>query len=291
MNEHDSPADKDRPSKVGIYCRISAGGVAQLKKLSEQLSALARYAAAHDSWRLSDIYLDMPNGRNRAHREEFERMSGDCAAGRLDIILLKNLGCLGSSCSDILAFINDAKQYGARVIAVDDNAGSGTDTDHVIISAINTDSPAEKGSRSANIRRGLAISAALGTSRLFNRKCYGYDHDEDGDLIINEEEARIVPWIFDAYLSGQSIVSIIRQLREQGVKSPAGKDTWYKRAIETMLHNEKYIGDTILFKGSGRDQYALAGKHPPIVSRETFEAVQNAVRQRSRRNHQWNGEV
>lgn len=71
-------------------------------------------------------------------------MSGDCAAGRLDIILLKNLGCLGSSCSDILAFINDAKQYGARVIAVDDNAGSGTDTDHVIISAINTDSPAEK---------------------------------------------------------------------------------------------------------------------------------------------------
>lgn len=180
---------------------------------------------------------------------------------------------------------------GARVIAVDDNAGSGTDTDHVIISAINTDSPAEKGSRSANIRRGLAISAALGTSRLFNRKCYGYDHDEDGDLIINEEEARIVRWIFDSYLSGQSIVSIIRQLREQGVKSPAGKDTWYKRAIETMLHNEKYIGDTILFKGSGRDQYALAGKHPPIVSRETFEAVQNAVRQRSRRNHQWNGEV
>lgn len=97
MNEHDSPADKDRPSKVGIYCRISAGGVAQLKKLSEQLSALARYAAAHDSWRLSDIYLDMPNGRNRAHREEFERMSGDCAAGRLDIILLKTWAALAAA--------------------------------------------------------------------------------------------------------------------------------------------------------------------------------------------------
>lgn len=40
-----------------------------------------------------------------------------------------------------------------------------------------------------NIKWGIRQRAAQGISKLYDRKCYGYDHEEDGKLIINEEQA------------------------------------------------------------------------------------------------------
>ena len=48
--------------------------------------------------------------------------------------------------------------------------------------------------------------------------------------------------IFDLYLQGNSIVGIIKELENRGIKTPTGKDTWSKRTIDVMLSNEKYIG-------------------------------------------------
>ena len=63
-----------------------------------------------------------------------------------------------------------------------------------------------------------------GRSGLFRRKCFGYKHNEYGELIIDEEEARIVRKIFDWYLEGCSINKIIKKLSDEGVKSPKGSD-------------------------------------------------------------------
>lgn len=57
-----------------------------------------------------------------------------------------------------------------------------------------------------------------------------------------------VQMIFDLYLSGYSILAIIRELKKQEIKSPTGKDHWPKRTIDTMLSNEKYIGNVIVGK-------------------------------------------
>lgn len=47
---------------------------------------------------------------------------------------------------------------------------------------------------------GIKQKAAQGTSKLYNRKCYGYENDSNGGLIINEEEAKNVKLIFNLYL-------------------------------------------------------------------------------------------
>ena len=72
-------------------------------------------------------------------------------------------------------------------------------------------------------------------------------------LIINEDEAQIVRLIFDLYLKGYSILAIIRDLQQQNIKSPTGKDQWSKRTIDTMLANEKYTGDVIVLKSYTED--------------------------------------
>ena len=72
----------------------------------------------------------------------------------------------------------------------------------------------------------------------YRRKCYGYDKDKNGELVINEEQAEVVRLIFHLYLKGKSVGGIINELEDRNIKSPTGKDTWSKRSVETMLSND-----------------------------------------------------
>jgi hypothetical protein len=44
--------------------------------------------------------------------------------------------------------------------------------------------------------------------KLYNRKCFGYSLNLEGNQIINEEEAKTVPIIFNLYLKGYSIIIV-----------------------------------------------------------------------------------
>ena len=46
--------------------------------------------------------------------------------------------------------------------------------------------------KSESIRAGLRRGFQDGTSKLAQRRCYGYDTGPDGELIINSDEASIV---------------------------------------------------------------------------------------------------
>ena len=62
--------------------------------------------------------------------------------------------------------------------------------------------------KSESIRDGLRKGFQSGTSKLAQRKCYGYDVGPDGELTINPDEAATIRWIFDQYLSGSSLGAI-----------------------------------------------------------------------------------
>lgn len=81
-----------------------------------------------------------------------------------------------------------------------------------------------------------------GTSSIYSRPCYGYRKSEDGSLLIVPEEAETVRLIFNLYLSGYSIIGIIHELESRSISSPTGKPKWCRRAIDTLLSNEKYRG-------------------------------------------------
>jgi len=91
------------------------------------------------------------------------------------------------------------------------------------------------------------------------------------------------------------VLGIIRELETRGIKSPAGKDKWCKRSIDSMLSNEKYSGDVLVFKtyNSGypqtkrkvnngeKSKFISIGNHPAIISKETLSAVQAEKERRS----------
>lgn len=151
-----------------------------------------------------------------------------------------------------------------------------------MISIIEAISQAENESRSDNIKWGIKQRAAQGTSKLYNRKCYGYKNDVDGSLIIDDEEAKNVQLIFDLYFQGKSVIGIVKELERLGIKSPTGKTTWPKRTIDVMLSNEKYMGNVRLLDDGKHEAYYLSeDNNPAIISEEMFQAVQIEKQHRS----------
>lgn len=115
-----------------------------------------------------------------------------------------------------------------------------------------------------------------------------YDKDENGNLVINEEQAETVRLIYDKYLRGRNYFSIAKELNEAEIPGWNGEVKWIASTIEKMLHNEKYKGDALLqktytvdFLTKKRDknkgqvaQYYVADSHPAIIEPEVWEAVQ-----------------
>ena len=102
--------------------------------------------------------------------------------------------------------------------------------------------------QSKSIRAGLQKGFRDGTSKMVQCRCYGYDTGSDDELVIKSDEAAAVRWIFDCYLSGDSLGKIAAGLEEQGIPSSTGKPARDREALNKLLSNEKYTGRVLLQK-------------------------------------------
>ena len=91
--------------------------------------------------------------------------------------------------------------------------------------------------KSEAIKSGLRKGFQDGSSKMAKRKCYGYEVGSDGELTVSPNEARIVCWIFEQYLVGNSLGKIADGLERQGIRSPTGKPRWNREAIDKLLSN------------------------------------------------------
>lgn len=271
-----------REKRVGIYCRVSTNSMEQLQSLTAQVSHLTRLIATVPQWLLSDVYMDIATSKTGSSRKEFNRMVEDCKSHKLEIVITKDVSRFGRDTVEVLDAFNQLKALGVRVIFEGNSLDTANTDSDLMVAVIESIAQAENESRSENIKWGIKQRAAQGTSKLYDRKCYGYKHDEDGHLVIDEEKAKNVKLIFDLYLSGKSVVGIIKELAKCKILSPTGKAKWCKRTIDVMLSNEKYTGDVELLKSSKSDVHYLAsGNNPAIISKEIFELVQIEKTRRS----------
>ena len=271
-----------REKRVGIYCRVSINSMEQLQSLTTQVSHLTRLTATVPQWLLSDVYMDIATSKTGSSRKEFNRMLEDCKSHKLEIVITKDVSRFGRDTVEVLDAFNQLKALGVRVIFEGHSLDTANTSSDLMVAVIESIAQAENESRSENIKWGIKQRAAEGTSKLYDRKCYGYKHDEDGHLVIDEETAKNVKLIYDLYLSGQSVVGIIKELAKRKILSPKGKENWNKWSIEWILSNEKYTGNVELLKSSKSEVHYLAsGSHPAIISKEVFEMVQMEKGRRS----------
>ena len=275
--------------KVGVYVRVSSGLRAQLDSLANQASAFAQRVDKNPYWRLADMYIDVRSGEETDSRSEFQRMIEDAKSGKLDLILTKSISRFGRNTEETIIALRELNECGVAVIFDEEKINSSEVGSELIISMISAIAQGENESRRQNQLWSIRKKLEDGSSEYYSRACYGYRKNDDGQLEVYEPEAEIVRKIFSLYLSGASVVKILKHLAAEGIKTSRGKDNWSKLAIEKMLVNEKYVGDVRVAKPQGKRKgdievtggYLMSDAHPAIISREVFSAVQEERERRS----------
>ena len=274
---------------VGIYARVSTSLPSQLHSMAMQVSALTHQVYRLPQWSLADIYMDFASGAGVDNRSEFQRMINDCVNGKIELVLTKSISRFGRDTVDGLSAIRELKAHGVEVYFDLEELHSfqpDFELHYSIRAAIAQD---EREDFHDSIVLAMNQKVTDGTSSIYSRPCYGYRKAEDGSLVIIPEEAEYVRLIFELYLSGKSIVGIMRELAQRNILSPTGKVTWSRRAIDTLLSNEKYRGNstasTARMSGDPhskpRDKYLYQGHHEAIIDEETFIAVAEEKTRRS----------
>ncbi len=277
------PAKRTDPGmNVGIYCRVSSGEKNQLNSLAAQISGLTRAVANVEQWKLTDTFIDIASAKGEKPRREFERMIHEAEAHHLSVILTKSISRFGRDTVDTLEALRRLKDAGVRVIFDEDGLDTDVVADDLLISVVESFAQAENETRSMNIRIGLRNRALNGTSGNYRKRVYGYVKDDDGNLIVDPTQAQVVRDIYGWYISGSSILGIIKKLAKQKIPSPTGKKQWSKRSVDRLLSNEKYIGTVRLEDSVTEGQmFEMKDSHPPIITEDVFRAAQEARAKRS----------
>lgn len=97
----------------------------------------------------------------------------------------------------------------------------------------------ESQSLSQNVKLGLQFRYQNGQVQVNHNRFLGYTKDEEGNLVIDQEQAEVVKRIYREYLEGYSMDKIAAGLEADGILTGAGKPRWYTSTINKILRNEK----------------------------------------------------
>ena len=232
-----------------------------------------------------DIYADEGiTGTSVEKREDFKRMLADSGRGLIDRILVKSISRFARNTAECLEAIRQFRANGTTIFFEKENIDTARMSSELMTALHAAFSQSESESISGNMRWSYQKRMERGE---YNPQSAGFGYClKDGKLAIVPEEAKIVRFVFESYLSGASRRAIVKQLN-----TTTGGKLWYESAISYILTNECYMGDTMLQKtySTGplpvkrhrnkgqRTQYYIADTHPAIISKHDFEKVQTLL--------------
>ena len=281
---------------MAAYCRVSTDQDEQLSSYENQVRYYKEFIRQNPLYELVDIYADEGiSGTNTKKRTEFNRLIADCRKGKVDRIIVKSISRFSRNTLDCLKYVRELKELGIGVIFEKENIDSLDAKGEVLLTILSSLAQDESRSISENATWGIRKKFERGEIRVNTTKFVGYDKGENGNLVINEEQAKIVRRIFRDFLQGETPESIARSLKEEGVPGWNGKANWYPTTVQRMLQNEKYMGDALLQKTYTVDfltkkrsenqgqvnQYYIEGNHEAIIDKEEWELVQLEVERRN----------
>lgn len=283
--------------RVCAYCRVSTDNDEQLSSFELQQQHYRQLVEDRPNWDLRHIYADEGiSGTSLKNRDQFNEMIAECQRGKYDLIITKSVSRFARNLVDCISLIRMLKGLNppVGVFFETDNLYTLSENTEFMLSFLATFAQEESVKKSEAMN--WSLQQRFKDGKLLTPAPLGYDRPKDvtgryikyAPLEINENEARVVRFIFEAYLAGWSQEQIAALLTDIGCETKSGGTEWNSGSVGYILTNERYCGSVLTWKtftadlyehkhrknNQDRDQYLYTDHHEAIVSVETFEAVQ-----------------
>ena len=291
-----SPIDSRKKRRVAGYARVSTDHDEQLTSYEAQLDYYTTLIKSHDDWEFAGMYSDEGvTGTSTKKLEGFQTMVADALSGKIDLIITKSVSRFARNTVDSLSTIRELKEHNTEVYFEKENIWTFDSKGELLITIMSSLAQEESRSISENVTWGHRKRMADGKVAVAYSLFIGYDKGENGSMVINEEEAKVIRLIYGEFLAWLSYHAIADRLTSLGIKTPGGKSKWSQSTVKSILQNEKYKGDALLQKSYTPDfltkkqvvnngevpQYYVQGSHEPIIEPEIFDRVQDMIKQRA----------
>lgn len=263
-----------RVSRVAAYARVSSGKDEMLHSLSAQISRYSDMIQKHPGWLYAGVYSDEAKTGTRDSREGFQRLLSDCRASRIDMIIVKSISRFARNTVTLIETVRELKTLGIDVFFEEQNIHTLSSEGELILTILAGYAQEEALSVSENQKWRVKRNFEEGKS--WNSTLLGY-RNVNGVLTVVPEEAAVVKHIFELYLSGCGIPSIVKQLNAEGAKTRFGRP-FSKSGIHKILRNYTYTGNLLLQKTFREDCITKrtvrnTGEYPMYHAENTHEAI------------------
>ena len=286
-----------RRLRVAAYCRVSTDFDEQATSYQTQIEHYEEVINKNPDWIFAGIFADDGiSATSTKGREQFNNMIQACHDGKIDMIITKSISRFARNTVDCLNYIRELKGLNIPIYFEKESINTMDAKGEVLITIMASLAQQESESLSQNVKLGIQYRFQQGKVMVNANSFLGYDKNEDGQLIINPDEAETVKRIFREYLEGSSCKQIAQGLERDGVLTARGSTRWHDSCIKRILENEKYMGDALLQKTYTVDflkkkrvrnngdvpQYYVEDDHEPIIPKELFLKTQEEMSRRGK---------
>lgn len=307
--------------RAGAYIRLSREDEDAKDKDSQSVTTQKRmidkFLSEHSDIELFDYYIDDGFSGTTMDRPSFQRLKNDFENGAVNCIIVKDLSRFARNDDESGRYIYVIFPfYKIRFISINDRVDSVANPNSVnnleipfknIMHSEYSRDLSKKVRSASNMRRkrGEFIGAFCS---------YGYKKDPNDlhRLIVDEEAAEIVKYIYRRYIETENFLQIAKELSAQNVLTPLAykishghnlrlpnkqisATVWKDGTIKRILTNETYLGHltqgkrrTISYKNKKQietdesEWIKVENTHEPIISTETFATVQTLLAKNKR---------
>lgn len=282
--------------RVCAYCRVSTDSREQQNSFIAQTAYYEELIGKRSDWEYAGIYADEArSGTKLQKRDDFLRMIKDCEAGKIDMIITKSVTRFARNTVDSIKAIRKLKLLGVAVFFEKENINTLFESSEMLLTILSSLAQGEAESISTN-NKWAAVKRFQEGSFKIGTPAHGYVKDENGELVIDEQEVETVRYIFKQYLNGKGSYVIARELTEKGIQTIRSAEKWSEGVVKEILLNPIYTGNLILQKTFTTEgvpfkrkrnkgelpQYFISENHEPIISMEEAEAVKEIYEYRRR---------
>lgn len=242
--------------RVAIYARYSSSKQRE-QSIEGQLRVCRAFCTAKD-WDVVQVYVDRARSGRNDNRPEFQRMLQDAPKQFFDIVLVYQLDRFARNTYDSRKNEDYLSKYGIRVLSATEPVTSEDDEAHEdsFLARGIVELFAENFSRdlSRKVKRGMRETYYK--RKVSGKPPYGYKV-ENGQIVIDEEQAKNVRTIFNLRASGVTVPEIKAQM----------ENIIPKNNICYIIKNKKYTGS---FVNPFDPEDVIDDMYPPLISEEVY---------------------
>jgi len=278
--------DGDQLIRVATYARVSTQEQAtENTSMASQEGQLTAYCQMR-GWTIINSYVDPGFTGKNGDRPGLKRLMADARIGLFDKVLVCKLDRLARSLRLLMDVEAELKEYNISLSSIRESVDTSNGTGKMVFQLFGMVAEWDRDNIIERCKNGR-IQRYKDGCWAGGKPTFGYSYDKPTrKLVINEEQAKIVRFIFSGYNSGKSIVAMNRVLDDERIPTIRGKERgWIDSGIRFMLINPIYKGTLIVnrkcnvaYINKADLSKAIIIKVPAIVNESVWNMAQIRLR-------------